>query len=233
MNTEQLISHIQNSTKKTPVKLYLKGRLSKINFGEASQTFLYDNWGIVFGEWDELKAILEKHKDDITEMVVENDRRNSAIPLLDLKNIHARIEPGAIIREHVKIGQNAVIMMGALINIGTEIGERTMIDMNATIGGRAIVGNDCHIGGGAILAGVIEPSSATPVVIEDNVMIGANAVVLEGVRVGRNSVVAAGAIVIDDVPPGVVVAGVPGKIIKEIDAKTQAKTDIRQELRQL
>lgn len=60
-----------------------------------------------------------------------------------------------------------------------------MIDMNAVLGGRAIVQDNCHIGAGTVLAGVVEPASATPVVIEDDVVIGANAVVLEGVRVKK------------------------------------------------
>ena len=71
---------------------------------------------------------------------MENDCRNSAIPLLDMKGINARIEPGAIIREQVEIGNAAVIMMGAIINIGAVIGDGTMIDMGAVLGGRATVG---------------------------------------------------------------------------------------------
>ncbi|MEL1213375.1 DapH/DapD/GlmU-related protein, partial [Staphylococcus epidermidis] len=84
----------------------------------------------------------------------------------------------------VAIGDNAVIMMGAIINIGAEIGESSMIDMGAVLGGRAFVGKHCHIGAGTVLAGVIEPASAEPVRVGDNVMIGANAVVLEGVQIG-------------------------------------------------
>ncbi len=57
-----------------------------------------------------------------------------------------------------------------------------MIDMGAILGGRATVGKNCHIGAGSVLAGVIEPASAVPVVIEDDVMIGANSVVIEGVQ---------------------------------------------------
>ncbi len=53
--------------------------------------------------------------------------------------------------------------------------------MGAVLGGRATVGKNCHIGAGTVLAGVIEPPSAQPVIIEDDVVIGANAVVLEGV----------------------------------------------------
>ncbi|BCB03174.1 2,3,4,5-tetrahydropyridine-2,6-dicarboxylate N-acetyltransferase [Bacillus sp. KH172YL63] len=232
MDANEIISFIQNSTKSTPVKVYVKGDLEGIDFG-SSQTFLQGNSGVVFGEWSELSAILENNKEAIEDYVVENDRRNSAIPLLDMKGIKARIEPGAVIRDQVEIGDNAVIMMGAMINIGSVVGEGTMIDMNVVLGGRATVGKNCHIGAGAVLAGVIEPPSAKPVVIEDDVVIGANAVVLEGVTVGKGAVVAAGAIVVDDVAPYTVVAGTPAKKLKDIDDKTKSKTEIKQELRQL
>ena len=86
---------------------------------------------------------------------------------------------------------------------------------------------------GTVLAGVVEPASATPVIIEDNVMIGANAVVLEGVHVGENAVIAAGAVVVEDVPAGAVVAGVPARVIKQRDAQTDSKTGLVEGLRQL
>jgi len=233
MDANEIISFIQNSTKSTPVKVYVKGDLADVDFGEKVQTFISGNSGVVFGEWSDINEAIEKNKGKVTDFVVENDRRNSAIPLLDLKNIKARIEPGAIIRDQVEIGDNAVIMMGAVINIGASIGEGSMIDMGAILGGRATVGKNCHVGAGAVLAGVIEPPSAKPVIIEDDVLIGANAVVVEGVSVGKGSVVAAGAIVLEDVPANTLVAGAPARVIKEIDEKTKSKTEIMQELRQL
>lgn len=233
MDANEIISFIQNSKKATPVKVYIKGDLDNIHFGENIKTFISGDSGVIFGEWSEIELLIHENKDKIFDFVIENDRRNSAIPLLNLKNIKARIEPGAIIRDQVEIGDNSVIMMGAVINIGAVIGEGTMIDMNAVLGGRAMVGKNCHIGAGAVLAGVIEPPSAKPVIIEDDVLVGANAVILEGVTVGKGSVVAAGAIVTKDVPPFSVVAGSPAKVIKEIDEKTKSKTEIMQELRQL
>jgi len=233
MDANEIISFIQNSTKSTPVKVYVKGYLEGIQFGENTKTFITGNTGVLFGEWSDISKALEENKEKIEDYVIENDRRNSAIPLLDLKGIKARIEPGAIIRDQVEIGDNAVIMMGAVINIGSVVGEGTMIDMNVVLGGRATVGKNCHIGAGAVLAGVIEPPSAKPVVIEDDVVIGANAVVLEGVTVGKGAVVAAGAVVVDDVEPYTVVAGTPARKIKDIDEKTKSKTEIKQELRQL
>ena len=225
-----IAAYIKQAEKKTPIKLYLKGNFKGIEF-EGVKSFGDDYSKIIFGDVSKIDAILENYKDHIEDTVLEYDRRNSAIPLLDTTHIKARIEPGSFIREFVSIGENAVIMMGAVINIGAVIGAGTMIDMNAVVGARGTIGNNCHIGAGAVVAGVLEPPSKLPVIIEDNVLVGANAVILEGVRVGEGSVVAAGAIVIEDVPSGVVVAGSPAKIIKMKDAKTESKTEILKDLR--
>ena len=231
MSAQEIIAYIGSAEKRTPVKVYVNER-EPVDYGSA-QVFGEGRSKVVFGDWRELGPLLEKNAGRIADLVVENDRRNSAIPLLDLKGVNARIEPGAIIREQVEIGDNAVIMMGAVINIGAVIGQGTMIDMGAVLGGRATVGRNCHIGAGAVLAGVIEPASATPVVVEDGVLVGANAVVIEGVRVGRGAVVAAGAVVIEDVPADTVVAGCPARVIKRKDAGTTQKTALEAALRQL
>lgn len=231
LDAYEIARFIKESTKKTPVKLYLKGSsLLSIAFQDI-RYFGDDRSGIAFGEWQDIQKLLQSHAHLIQDHVIEYDRRNSAIPLLDIRNIKARIEPGAIIREHATIGEDAVIMMGAVINIGAVIGEKTMIDMNAVVGARAEIGMKCHIGAGAVVAGVLEPPSKLPVIIGDDVLVGANAVVLEGVRVGNGAVVAAGAIVTQDVPENAVVAGSPARIIKMKDEKTVEKTKILDDLR--
>lgn len=232
MDSYQIINYISNAEKKTPCRIYLKGNLEKINF-EKLEYFGEKNFGILFCEWKEFDDFYKKNKELISSYKIENDRRNSAIPLADLSKYNARIEPGAIIRDLVEIGDNCVIMMGAVLNIGAVIGEKTMIDMNVVIGGRAIVGKNCHIGAGAVLAGVIEPPSAAPVVIEDDVLIGANAVVLEGIRVGKGAVIAAGSVVVKDIEPYTVAAGIPAKFLKKVDEKTKVKTQLMEELRKL
>lgn len=233
-NAEQIINYIATAPKQTPVHLTIAGDIARLTPVPAGvQAFLDTKTGQLYGDNDVIAPWLEANAAHITDSRAEVSARNSGVPMLDIAGINARIEPGAIIREHVTIGDKAVIMMGAILNIGAIVGDETMIDMGAVLGGRATVGRHCHIGAGTVLAGVVEPASATPVIIEDDVLIGANAVVLEGVRVGKGSVVAAGAVVVSDVEPGVVVAGTPARVIKRVDAKTTSKTGLIDALRDL
>ena len=233
LSAQEIIQYISDAKKSTPLKVYVNGHFENVTFPESFKVFGSEHSKVIFCEADEWKQFYQKNHSLITELEIEMDRRNSAIPLKDLTNTNARIEPGAFIREQAIIEDGAVVMMGATINIGAIVGEGTMIDMNATLGGRATTGKNVHIGAGAVLAGVIEPPSASPVVIEDNVLIGANAVILEGVRVSAGAIVAAGAIVTQDVPAGAVVAGTPAKVIKQTSEVQDSKREIVSALRKL
>ena len=233
LSAQEIIQYISDAKKSTPLKVYVNGHFENVTFPESFKVFGSEHSKVIFCEADEWKQFYQQNHSLITELEIEMDRRNSAIPLKDLTNTNARIEPGAFIREQAIIEDGAVVMMGATINIGAIVGEGTMIDMNATLGGRATTRKNVHVGAGAVLAGVIEPPSASPVVIEDNVLIGANAVILEGVRVGAGAIVAAGAIVTQDVPAGAVVAGTPAKVIKQTSEVQDSKREIVSALRKL
>lgn len=226
----KIAAYIKEAKKITPVKAYVNGDLSGAEFG-GIRAYGSDSFWVLFGEHPDMEKFLKDNENRITSYELEYDRRNSAIPLLDTRYVDARIEPGAVIRDKVLIHKNAVVMMGAVINIGAEIGENTMIDMNAVLGARATVGNNCHIGAGAVLAGVLEPPSADPVIVEDNVLVGANAVLLEGVRIGKGAVVAAGSVVTRNVEPDTVVAGIPAKMIKKVSDLGGDKKKILDDLR--
>lgn len=233
LSAQEIIQYISDAKKSTPLKVYANGQFNDVTFPETFKVFGSEDSKVIFCEADDWKSFYEANQSHITDLEIEMDRRNSAIPLKDLTNTNARIEPGAFIREQAVIEDGAVVMMGATINIGAVVGEGTMVDMNATLGGRATTGKNVHVGAGAVLAGVIEPPSASPVVIEDNVLIGANAVVLEGLRVGEGAIVAAGAIVTQDVPAGAVVAGTPAKVIKQTSEVQDSKREIVAALRKL
>ena len=108
------------------------------------------------------------------------------------------------------------------------IGDHTRIGLHNTIIGPVIIGSHVNLAQGITVTALnhnFEDSekrideqgvSTSAVVIEDDIWIGANAVVLPGVTIGHHSVVAAGAVVTKDVPPHSLVAGVPAKIIKQI-----------------
>lgn len=235
-DSEEIIKFIKNSKKITLTKVYImfNKKLRKINLNKQGYNFKLFSQGklaILIGDYKEISFFLKDNYRYIIDYYIDNNSRNSAVKLLDIKNINARIEPGSIIRDGVSIGDGAVIMMGAVINIGAEIGKCSMIDMNAVIGARAIIGENVHIGAGTVIAGVLEPPSANPVIIEGNVMIGANSVILEGVTIGENSVVGAGSVVTKDVDKNSVVFGSPAKYIKDVGEVDKNKIGIVKDLR--
>ena len=168
-----------------------------------------------------------------------------------------RVVPPAVARRGAFIGRN-VVLMPSYINIGAYVGEGTMVDTWATVGSCAQIGKNVHLSGGVGIGGVLEPLQANPTIIEDNCFVGARSEIVEGVIVEENSVIsmgvfigqstrifnrASGEIMYGRIPAGsVVVSGslpaADGKyglycavIVKQVDAKTRAKTSINELLR--
>lgn len=102
-----------------------------------------------------------------------------------------RMVPGAFVRRGAHIAPGAVLMP-SFVNIGAYVGAGTMVDTWATIGSCAQIGANCHISGGVGIGGVLEPVQAAPVIIEDNVFVGARSEVAEGVIVEEGSVLSMG-----------------------------------------
>ena len=166
-----------------------------------------------------------------------------------------RVVPPAVARRGSFIARN-VVLMPSYVNIGAYVDEGTMVDTWATVGSCAQIGKNVHLSGGVGIGGVLEPLQANPTIIEDNCFIGARSEVVEGVIVEENAVLGMGVFIGQStkifnretgevsygrVPAGsVVVAGsLPSRecnlycavIVKQVDAKTRAKTSINELLR--
>ncbi|NVJ60467.1 MAG: 2,3,4,5-tetrahydropyridine-2,6-dicarboxylate N-succinyltransferase [Gammaproteobacteria bacterium] len=168
-----------------------------------------------------------------------------------------RVVPPATARFGSYIAPN-VVLMPSYVNIGAYVGEGTMVDTWATVGSCAQIGKNVHLSGGVGIGGVLEPLQASPTIIEDNCFIGARSEIVEGVIVEEGAVISMGVyigqstriynretqeITYGRVPAGSVV--VPGSlpsndgkyslacavIVKQVDAKTRAKTGINELLR--
>ncbi len=125
------------------------------------------------------------------------------------------------------IGDNVKIGSLAHVDYDVRIGSGTMIEGSVYISPMSRIGKNVFIGPAAVLTNDPYPPSKRMigVTIEDGAVIGARAVIKAGVTIGRRSVVAMGAVVTKDVPPEVVVMGVPAKVAftrKEFDAKMKA-----------
>jgi 2,3,4,5-tetrahydropyridine-2,6-dicarboxylate N-succinyltransferase len=168
-----------------------------------------------------------------------------------------RAVPGAFVRRSAYVEKGAVLMP-CFINVGARVGANTMIDTWSTVGSCAQIGANVHISGGVGIGGVLEPLQAGPVIIEDDVFVGARSEVAEGVIVRQGAVLsmgvylgastkiidrATGAIYRGEVPSYAVV--VPGSlsdpaggpslycavIVKTVDAQTRKKTSLNELLR--
>ena len=112
-----------------------------------------------------------------------------------------RVVPGgSSIRRGAYIATGVVCMPPMYINVGAYVGAGSMIDSHALVGSCAQVGERVHLSAAAQLGGVLEPVNATPVVVEDDVVIGGNCGVYEGTVVRRRAVVGAGVVLTRGTP---------------------------------
>lgn len=175
------------------------------------------------------------------------------------RDAKVRSVPTAIARYGSFIEPDAVLMP-CYINIGARVGSGTMVDTWSTVGSCAQVGKNCHISGGVGIGGVLEPLQASPVIIEDDVFLGARSEVAEGVLVEEGAVLAMGCFVAQstkiysvvegrELPPGRIPARsvcVPGSLVsrdgshhtyaiiikKQRDERTDARTALTSLLRE-
>ncbi|PKL85883.1 MAG: 2,3,4,5-tetrahydropyridine-2,6-dicarboxylate N-succinyltransferase [Ignavibacteriae bacterium HGW-Ignavibacteriae-1] len=113
---------------------------------------------------------------------------------IDLESNIRVVPGGSTIRRGAYVADGVICMPPMYINIGSYVDSGTMIDSHALVGTCAQIGKNVHISAAAQIGGVLEPAGARPVIVEDNVMVGGNCGIYEGVRVRKNAVLASGVI---------------------------------------
>ncbi len=139
----------------------------------------------------------------------------AAIPPRDVRDGPWRVVPGGTaVRRGAHLGEDVVVMPPSYINIGAWIGAAAMIDSHVLVGSCAQIGARIHLAAGVTIGGVLEPPGARPVIVEDDVFVGAGSALLDGVLVGRDAVIGAGVTLtgtsrLYDLVRGAVLVGTP------------------------
>lgn len=121
---------------------------------------------------------------------------------------------GSAVRDGSYVAPSVVVVPPAYINVGSYVDEGTMVDSHALVGSCAQIGKRVHLSAAAQIGGVLEPVNATPVIIEDDVLVGGNTGVYEGTIVREGAVLASGVILTRSTP----VFDLPNqRVIKSID----------------
>jgi 2,3,4,5-tetrahydropyridine-2-carboxylate N-succinyltransferase len=114
---------------------------------------------------------------------------------------NVRVVPGgSSIRRGAHVASGVVCMPPMYVNVGAYVDTGTMIDSHALVGSCAQIGKRVHVSAAAQIGGVLEPINATPVVIEDDVLVGGNTGVYEGTIVRARAVLAAGVVLTRGTP---------------------------------
>lgn len=112
-----------------------------------------------------------------------------------------RVVPGgSSVRSGAYLSKGVVVMPPAYVNVGAYVDEGTMVDSHALVGSCAQIGKRVHLSAAAQIGGVLEPVNATPVIIEDDALVGGNTGVYEGTIVRRRAVLAAGTVLTRGTP---------------------------------
>ena len=171
----------------------------KLNSGEIRAAEKIEGKWVTNG-WVKKGILAGFHMGKIVQMDSYLDK--DTFPIQDLTNRKTlRLVPrGSAVRDGVYIADNVIMMPPMYVNVGAYVDEGSMIDSHALVGTCAQIGKNVHVSAASQIGGVLEPIGANPVIIEDDVFIGGNCGIYEGVIIGSRSIIAAGVIITAGTP---------------------------------
>lgn len=180
--------------------------LSALESGElrAAEKDSEGNWNAV--SWVKRGILLGFQAGTLTDMSPEGsvfrffDKHTYPVRPLTLEDGVRIVPGGSTIRRGAYVAKGVVCMPPMYVNVGAHIGSATMVDSHALVGSCAQIGERVHLSAAAQIGGVLEPINASPVVIEDDVIVGGNCGVYEGTVVRERAVIGAGVVLTRGTP---------------------------------
>ncbi len=169
---------------------------------------------------DSVSGISVLGKDDLLQKLHDKGIRNACIGIGSIKDNSKRkglyenlkqlgfdlpslIHPESFVSSVAQISEGAQVMAGVIIQTGSSIGINSIVNTGAIIEHHSRIGKHVHICPGVVLSGES--------FVDDEAFIGAGSTIIQGIKIGKGALVSAGAVVVNDVPDGAQVMGVPAK----------------------
>ncbi len=182
----------------------LSAFLDGLNNGTIRSASPTETGDWVVNTWVKRAILLLFRAGKMTDMGIEGfpffDKHTIPVKPLTLADGVRLVPGGSSIRTGCYVAKGVICMPPMYINIGSYVDEGTMIDSHALVGTCAQIGKNVHLSAASQIGGVLEPAGASPVIIEDDVLIGGNCGIYEGVRVKKRAVLGSGVILTASTP---------------------------------
>jgi 2,3,4,5-tetrahydropyridine-2-carboxylate N-succinyltransferase len=179
--------------------MHVREAIERLDRGEARVAEIVDG-DVVVHQWLKQAILLLFRLSKMETLEAGPFEFHDKVPLKrDYASLDVRVVPGGSARWGSYL-EPGVILMPSYVNIGAWVGSGTMVDTWATVGSCAQIGRNVHLSGGVGIGGVLEPPQASPVIIEDDCMIGSRSMVTQGARVRRGSILGEGTLLNPGIP---------------------------------
>lgn len=196
---QKLVEELEINYEREKFELFAPQFIAKLNSGEIRSAYPLPNGDWQVNIWVKKGILLLFKYGQLVDMSINSSFKFFDKHTLPLKQVSLeskiRIVPGgSAIRSGCFIAPGVVCMPPMYVNIGAYVDEGTLLDSHSLVGSCAQIGKRVHLSAGSQIGGVLEPIGAFPVIIEDDVFIGGNCGIYEGVRIRKGAVIASGVV---------------------------------------